>query len=247
MVRQQRRAPVRRRGKWGFGMWVLKRTNAGRVSAVGVVVMMGLAACSSSDSDSSTSATGAETTVAESTTAETTAPETTAAETTMPESTVAETAPETTAPETTIPLTDPFDLAPGESIVFAAEVTVTESNAEDLGVVGDVLWMPICYTLTADGVFIDPGFPNADAPVPGTWSSEWDGTTATYTAIIETGVVLEHTGLVTVDQATGDVLLTVEEVVTIASDGGLVISYTAVGPAVTDCEVVDRNGVVVFG
>ena len=231
----------------------MKRQNTMGASALGMILAIGLAACSGSDSGStettsaSTPSTGVETTAAETTTPETTAPETTAAETTMPETTVAETTPETTAPETTIPLVDPFDLAPGESIVFAAEVTVTESNAENLGVVGEVVFMPNCFTFTGDGVFIDPVFPSPEDPAPGTWTSEWDGTTATYTAVIETGVVLEHTGLVTVDQATGDVLLTVEEVVTGASDGGLLISYTAVGPAVTDCEVVDRNGVVVPG
>jgi hypothetical protein len=231
----------------------MKRQNTMRASALGVILAIGLAACSGSDSDSagttsaSTPSTGVETTVAETTTPETTAPVATAAETTMPETTVAETTPETTAPMTTVPLADPLDLAPGESIVFAAEVTVTESNAENLGVVGEVVFMPNCFTFTGDGVFIDPVFPSADDPVPGTWTSEWDGTTATYTAVIETGVVLEHTGLVTVDQATGDVLLTVEEVVSLASDGGLVIRYTAVGQAVTDCEVVDRDGVVVRG
>jgi hypothetical protein len=68
-------------------MRAMKRRNAVRVSAVGVVVMLGLAACSGSDSDSSTSATGAETTVAESTAPETTTPETTTPETTTPETT----------------------------------------------------------------------------------------------------------------------------------------------------------------
>jgi hypothetical protein len=227
----------------------IKRPNTIRASALGVILAIGLAACSGSDSGSadttlaSTPSSGVETTAAETTTPESTAPETTAPETTAAETTT----PETTAPETTVPLTDPFDLAPGESIVFAAEVTVIESNAENLGVVGEVVFMPNCFTFTGDGVFIDPVFPSAEDPAPGTWTSEWDGTTATYTAVIETGVVLDHTGSVTVDQATGDVLLTVEEVVTGASDGSLLISYTAVGPAVTDCEVVDRDGVVVPG
>lgn len=135
-------------------MWASKRTIAGRVSAVGVVVMMGLAACSSSDSDSSTSATGAETTVAESTTPETTAPETTAADTTTPETTT----PETTAPETTTPEPPP---PPSNPLIGIGDVTVVE---EGLGFLEGPQWMPDTNTLLFTELFTTRHEPFAAQP-----------------------------------------------------------------------------------
>jgi hypothetical protein len=49
----------------------------------------------------------------------------------------------------------------GESIVFAAEVTVTESNAENLGVVGEYVFMPNCFTFTGRWGVYRPGFPES--------------------------------------------------------------------------------------
>ena len=126
---------------------------------------------------------------------------------------------------------DPLDLAPGESIIFEVEVTVIESSGGFE--VGDVLWMPNCYTLTADGVFIDPVFPSADAPVSGTWTSEWDGTTATYQATAGEGVVIEQTGVVTVDQATGSLSLTADS--SVLAGGDPIVRLTSTGQAVEAC------------
>ena len=93
--------------------------------------------------------------------------------------------------------------------------------------------MPNCYTLTADGVFIDPVFPSADAPVSGTWTSEWDGTTATYQATAGEGVVIEQTGVVTVDQATGSLSLTADS--SVLAGGDPIVRLTSTGQAVEAC------------
>jgi gluconolactonase len=127
---------------------------------------------------------------------------------------------------------DPLDLAPGESIVFEVGVTVTESSSDGFEV-GAVLWMPNCYTLTAEGVFIDPAFPSLDAPTSGTWTSEWDGTTATYQAVAGEGLVLEQTGVVTVDAATGSLSLTAASSVSI--EGDPLVRLTSTGQAVDAC------------
>jgi hypothetical protein len=158
------------------------------------------------------------------------------------------TEPPTTEPPvpTAQPVEDPLaTLAPGESIVFEVEVTITESTDETFGAVGDVIWMPNCYPLTAppiasttDGAFLDPGFLRSDRSELGTWTSEWDGTTATYAASVSSGPLsLEQAGLVTVDEATGKVLLTADSAV--ALDGRVRIRARSVGQAVTDCEPVE--------
>jgi sugar lactone lactonase YvrE len=127
---------------------------------------------------------------------------------------------------------DPLDLAPGESIVFEVDVIVTESSSDGFEV-GAVLWMPNCYTLTAEGVFIDPVFPSPDAPASGTWTSAWDGTTATYQAAAGEGLVLEQTGVVTVDAATGTLSLTADSSVSI--EGDPVVRLTSTGQAADAC------------
>lgn len=126
---------------------------------------------------------------------------------------------------------DPLDLAPGESIVFEVDVTVTESSSDGFEV-GATLWMPNCYTLTAEGVFTNPVFPSPDAPTPGTWTSEWDGTTATYRAVAGEGLVLEQTGVVTVDP-TGSLSLTADSSVSI--EGDPLVRLTSTGQAVDVC------------
>ena len=115
-----------------------------RASALGVVVALGFAACSGSDSDSAdttsatTPSTEAETTVAATT------PETTVPETTTPETT----APETTAPETTEP-------SPSSSEPDSTTETIAESSGAN-------------DELTADrpyDVFVPTGY-DAAAPTP---------------------------------------------------------------------------------
>jgi hypothetical protein len=132
-----------------------------------------------------------------------------------------------------VPVADPLALEEGESVTFAVEVVVTE-NPTDASAVGNVLWAPNCYTLSADGTFDDPGFPTAEAPVLGSWENRWDGTTSSYVAQADGGGLnLEQTGSVTVDETTGDLQLTAET--TLSTGESLVAVVTSRGPAVESC------------
>jgi hypothetical protein len=89
---------------------------------------------------------------------------------------------------------DPLALAPGESLTFAVDVTVTESLLAAF-TAGERIWHPNCYTLSADGTFDDPTFPDPSGPTPGTWRSTWDGVHAGFVAEIRADdLVLAFTG-----------------------------------------------------
>jgi hypothetical protein len=98
-------------------MFAVKRRGTIRASALGVVVAIGFAACSGSDSDS-TDTTSASTPSTE--------PETTVAETTTPETT----APETTADETDGAVKASAELGADEAAEIADEIAATFSVAE---------------------------------------------------------------------------------------------------------------------
>lgn len=119
----------------GIQVFAVKRRGAMRASALGVVVALGLAACSGSDSDSAdtspASTPSAETTVAATATPETTIPETTTPDTTVPETMT----PETTEPdpEPACPAAVPNEVAQPAGIVASFDATAFE-NAEGVAV-----------------------------------------------------------------------------------------------------------------
>ena len=129
----------------GIDMSAAEHRRAMRDSALGVVVALGFAACSGSDSDSADTA--SVTTL--STEAEATVPDTTTPAPTVPETTTpAATAPETTAPETIEP-------EPSTSELDGTTETIAESSAAN-------------DELTADrpyDVFVPTGY-DAAAPTP---------------------------------------------------------------------------------
>ena len=120
--------------------------------------MLGLVACSGSDSDSSPAATGAATTDTETATTEpaATAPDTTGVDTTTPETTVVDTTtPETTAPETST------TLAPSDPLIGIGDVTVV---AEGLGFLEGPQWSPDSGTLLFTELFTTRGATFAEQP-----------------------------------------------------------------------------------
>ena len=95
---------------------------------------------------------------------------------------------------------------------------------------------PNCYTFEADGTWIDPQFPDADNPVPGTWEQHRVGATTGYSASASAfgGVVtLEQSGRVT--PAGGRGVLQLEAVSTVSFGGNVAATLESVGSEVDSC------------
>ena len=79
---------------------------------------------------------------------------------------------------------------------------------------------PNCYVFDAGGVWIDPGFPDPAAPVPGTWEQHSVGAKTSYNASAEVAVEVEGEDIVLIS-------LTQDGLVTPAMGGG-VLQLTAI-------------------